>query len=302
MAARARWVLIGVGLLAAMGAARADDVTLYAPRPFGYVIGDTITLSADVALDPSLKIDPASLPQPRPVDYWLDLKAVRLTDRGTREGARRYRLDLVYQTFYAPLEPKRLVIPALALAAVSDDRRVELAIPPWSFVMSPLREIAGGSGEAMTPRPDIMPRPIATRRALMLSFIGLALAALGAALIGWQRGWWPFHRRRDRPFLRAARSVRAAVGLSPPDYDTALLALHRAFDATAGERVFAEDLDAFLAAHPGFEPARHDIARLFTASRDVFFAAEAGAAQQELPAERLAELAARLRAIERMAA
>lgn len=300
---RARVVLMAMGLLAAACAgAWAEEVTLYAPRPFGYVIGDTITLSADVELDPSLRVDPASLPQPRPVDYWLDLREVQLADHGTSGGVRRYTLDLVYQTFYSPLEPKRLTIPALPLVAVGEGRRVELSVPAWTFLMSPLREITGGGGEAMTPRPDLPPRPVPTRRSLALALAGLCIAALGGALLAWQQGWWPFHRRRDRPFLRAARSVRAAVAASPPDYDAALRALHRAFDATAGQRLFAEDLTAFLAAHPDFRPVGPDIATLFAASRQAFFAANIPGAQRELPVARLAELAMRLRAIERVAA
>ncbi|MGQ4273741.1 nonribosomal peptide synthetase MxaA [Terrihabitans sp. B22-R8] len=279
-----------------------QEVTLYAPRPFGHLIGDTIALSADITLDEGLTLDPASLPQPRPVDYWLDLRDVRLTDQGIRAGERRYRLDFTYQTFYAPLEPKRLTIPPVPVAAFGEERRIALTIPSWSFVTSPLREITGGSGEVMVPRPDIAPRPIPTGRTLALFLTGLALSALAGAGLAWQRGLWPFHTRRNRPFLTAGRVVRTVLAHQPPNYDAALIALHRAFDKTAGKRVFAEDLTAFFAAHPDFRAAEPEIDRLFAASRRAFFAADLAAAQEELPARHLTELARSLRAIEQAAA
>ncbi|MCS0504729.1 nonribosomal peptide synthetase MxaA [Ancylobacter mangrovi] len=296
--------MLVVTVLARTGpsAAQEDVVTLYAPRSFGYVIGDTIALSADIALDPALMLDPASLPQPRAIDYWLDLDEVRLTDHGMRDGARRYTLDLVYQTFYAPLQPRRLAIPPLPFAAIGEERRMELAVPAWSFVMSPLREVSGGGGEAMVPRPDIAPHPIPTRRELSWVAAGLVLALIGAVPIARQRGWWPFHARRDRPFLRAVRTVRGALAQSPPGYAAALMALHRAFDATAGRSVFAEDLPAFFENHPRYRAAKGDIDRLFGASRRIFFAADLAGAQSELPVQQLTVLARDLRAIEREAA
>jgi mxaA protein len=50
-----------------------------------------------------------------------------------------------------------------------------------------------------------------------------------------------------------------------------MLVLHRAFDATAGRRVFADDLDAFISRHQHFLPLRNRIAAFFEMSRAVFF-------------------------------
>ena len=51
----------------------------------------------------------------------------------------------------------------------------------------------------------------------------------------------------------------------------AQLVLHRAFDATAGRRMFADDLDEFLARHPQFGPLRARIGAFFAESRTAFF-------------------------------
>ena len=53
----------------------------------------------------------------------------------------------------------------------------------------------------------------------------------------------------------------------------AMLVLHRAFDATAGRRMFADDLDAFISHHKQFIPLRQRIGAFFEVSRGVFFGA-----------------------------
>ncbi|MBS7586762.1 nonribosomal peptide synthetase MxaA [Ancylobacter defluvii] len=285
--------------------AQLRSVELYAPRPFGHVIGDRLTLSADIVLDVPFQLDPASLPRARPLNYWLELTDVRLTDRGTSGDAQRYALNLTYQIFYAPLEPKRLDIPPLQLLATDGERRVEFVVPGWSFLTSPLREIVSTEqGAAMALRPDAPPPPIpvsGTLRGLLFS-LGCVLAAL--VVLAWHVGWGPFAQRRGRPFARAARAVRAALpspktAPSSPAYRQALLSLHRAFDATAGKGVFAEDLPGFFSAHPGFVLVETEIRRLFAASRRLFFGDDLVAATQELPPAELIALAGRLKAVER---
>ncbi|MBS9476366.1 nonribosomal peptide synthetase MxaA [Ancylobacter radicis] len=304
------------GVAPGVAQAQLRSVELYAPRPFGYLIGDTIGHTVEIALDAPFTLDPASLPQPRSVDYWLDLREVRLDDQGVSEGVHRYRLDLVYQSFYAALEPKRLDIPAFTLSARDGDHRVSVAVPAWSFLMSPLREIVStGQGAVMALRPDIVPRPIPTRGTTLALAASAGVALAGLLVIAWQMGWGPFGRRRARPFARAARQVRAAIGAmrhgsvsSAPSstslhrhagYKQALQTLHRAFDATAGRGVFAEDLAGFFADHASFSAAETEIRHLFEASRRAFFGGDVLGAEAVFPPAELAALAGRLRAIER---
>lgn len=308
--ARAGLLLLAAVVLTSCPAlAQLRSVELYAPRPFGYVIGDTLALTAEIALDAPFVLDPASLPQPRALDYWLDLREARLRDHGVSDGVHHYTLDLVYQTFYAPLEPRRLAIPGVALSAVEGERRVAVNVPPWSFLMSPLREIVSTApGQAMALRPDIPPEPIptvATMRRLVAALV-VALAAFG--ILAWQMGWGPFGRRRSRPFARAARAIPSALASpasssaspsSSSTYRGALLVLHRAFDATAGKGVFAEDLPGFFEAHPAFRAAETEVHRLFAASRRAFFGDDPQGAQHDLPPPELVAISRRLRAVER---
>ena len=58
------------GLLLAVPPVRAAGVDLYAPRAFGYYIGDTISLEAVVTLDAGWHLGESALPRLRPViDY-----------------------------------------------------------------------------------------------------------------------------------------------------------------------------------------------------------------------------------------
>lgn len=293
-------LLVTLGL-SAPAAAQLRALDLYAPRGFGYVIGDTLSLSVEIVLDAPFQLDPASLPRPQPLDYWLDLTRVELTEGSAPEGGRRYRLDLTYQTFYAPLEPKRLALPALHLAAMDGERRVPLTVPAWSFLTSPLREIVStGQGATLGLRPDAPPRPIPTSTARLGILATLATALLVGTGLAWHSGRGPFAARRPRPFTRAARQVaRDLKGEDAPGYGEALRTLHRAFDTTAGRGVFAEDLPAFFRAHPTFAAAEAEVRTLFDASRRLFFGADESAARRVLPPAALQVLARRLGVIER---
>lgn len=306
MSAPLRCLVLALGLIATTPAlAQLRALELYAPRPFGHVIGNTLELTVEIALDAPFQLDPASLPRPRAVTYWLELNDVRLVDAGVEGGVQRYTLGLTYQTFYAPLEPRRLEIPAMQLTAMDGDRRIELRVPPWSFLMSPLREVVStGPGSPMTPRADMAPRPIATGDTRLGLAIALGCALLALIALAWQLGWPPFVHRAGRPFAQAARTVRASLPAadgvpSPSAYRSALLALHRAFDATAGRGVFAEDLPGFFTAHPAFASVEAEVQRLFAASRRVFFGDDTTEAARELPAPEILALARRLRAVER---
>ncbi len=97
-------VLVAVGLTAATGAlARAPELSVSDTRPFGYFIGDAIHREVVLRLAPGDVLDTASLPRPGPLNYWLELSKADLSTGSEGEDTL-YRLSLVYQTFYAPLD------------------------------------------------------------------------------------------------------------------------------------------------------------------------------------------------------
>ena len=81
-----------------------------------------------------------------------------------------------------------------------------------------------------------------------------------------------------------------------------VLDLHRAFDASAGRRVLAEDVPIFLASHQVFKPLKPDIVRFFATSRRAFFGNDVTGAAEDMPLVEVADLGKRLGEAERRAA
>lgn len=293
--------LLGATLVAAP--ARAATVELFAPRPFGYFLGDLITLEAVVTLDPGFRLEPGSLPRPRPVTYWLDLRSADLTELPPVNGARRYRLLLTYQSFYAPLETRGLDIPALPLTARDGDHVLDLTVPGWSFASSPLRSlVAGGASNPMALQPDIAPPLYPLRADLRRAATAAALALASLAGLAILRGWGPFGRLRP-PFAAAARDIRRILAAPTAEaYAKALLRLHRAFDAAAGRRLLADDVAAFLAEAPHLATEVDALTRFFHASRTAFFGKGTDAARAQMTPDALLSLARRLAVAERKGA
>lgn len=293
-------------LCAGTAQAQVRSVEVRTPRPFGYFLGDLVRGQIDIVVDEGFTLQAASLPQPGALTYWLDLRGVTVED--TKDGdARRVRLNLTYQTFYAALDTRPLEIPGFALTFVSEaDRGATTAtaqVPAWSFTVSPLREVQppAQADPADYMRPDgraplLDPQPMLTAAAW---FAGLAALALG--LLARDRAWWPFRARRARAFAAVRRSLRALAGRPDKDaaYGEALLGLHRGIDETAGRRVLADDLPDFLARHAAYRGQGADLEKFFSASRLAFFGRELSAARETLPLAELEKTARRLAASER---
>jgi mxaA protein len=303
-----RLMALAAALIFAAGGAvaRAPVLTLSDTRPFGYFLGDSVQRDVTLRVGPGDVLDTASLPRPGPLNYWLELSRADLSTSADGDDTI-YRLALTYQTFYAPLDTRRLTTPAFKLK-LSGTTNAEITVPEFSFVMSPIRQLFADKGQssdtATKLRPDeIAPRvPTGGARTVMLASGVAALAALGG--LAWLNAWWPFHRRPARPFTEAARFLRSNTGRldDTAGYRVALLKLHRAFDIAAGRRVLADDVGVFLARHPEFAPFRADVERMFASSRQAFFADEVDQARATMPLSALTRLGDRLGAAERSAA
>ncbi len=286
--------------MAGPASAQVRGAETFGPRPFGVLLGDVFTLKTYVDVDAGFRLDPSSLPKVGPVSYSLDLRRIDVTDGPAPNSGVRYQITAEYQTFYSALETKEEKVPPFTLAfADSAGKRAEIQAGRWSYLTSPLRPIASVSGEQQYGlRPDAAPRSPSLRRAEIVAALAGGATLLALALLAWSRAWPPFHRRPARPFAAAARAVRKAAGAGEAGWRAAALALHRAFDAAAGKRLFGDDVAAFLQTRPAF--ARHEaaIAAFFDASRRAFFGDGANAAAA-LPPEELNRLARDLASAER---
>jgi mxaA protein len=291
-----------VALFGAPAAAEAPSVGLFADRSFGFFVGDLVKARLEIVADSALRLQTASLPRPGALDYWLDLRDLRVQEKAAGDDRTRWSVDLTYQIFYVALDVRELRIPPLALRFTRDGATEIVEAPAWTIGVSPLREVLPQKRDdpADYMRPDASVAAGDTKAPTLRAagFLALAIGALG--LVARDRGWPPFHRRRARVFAAAARNVAALARRGDEaSRGAAMLSLHRAIDASAGRRIFAEDLDAFLARHAEFAAAREPLARFFAASRALFF----GVANQErdLPLADIVALAKTLSALERRA-
>lgn len=275
------------------------------PRAFGYFLGDTLARIIEIETGPDDEIVPASLPRTGPSTYWLEVRDIKQASERRGDG-RLHILEITYQAFYAPIDPRKQTIPAMEIAVRGPGGSETVAIPAFTFIISPLREIfpekSGETSETFL-RPDF---PVEPRRFghLRTAALGAALAsALFLLLLARDLAWWPFHRRPVRPFSRAAREVGHALAkrANGAGYSSALLALHRAFDQAAGHRMLAADVDAFFAAHPEHDANRSDVERFFAASRAVFFGDAQRQGEIGFPSTDLKQLVADLARQERAA-
>jgi len=306
-----RALLLGVvaGLVVVSPAwARPASLAIKEPRAFGYFIGDTLTREIILNVGEGQALDTASVPLHGPVNYWLELSGVNLKTDHRSDGTTTYHLTLKYQTFYAPLDPRRLVIPALTLKVTGGEGTGEVRVPEFGFLTAPIRllfaQSSQSSGSAVELQPDAPVHRVTTGRERTGMLVSGLIALASLIGLAWHQAWWPFRRRPSRPFTDAARYLKANASRleGASGYRTALLKLHRAFDISAGKRVLSDDVAAFLATRPEFAPYADQVQHLFSSSRRAFFANDVQRAQAEMPLKALADLSARLGAAERSAA
>lgn len=284
---RALWALAGAGL--ACAAAAQDDpaarlgwhdagqrpspvreLRLAAPRPFGYLVGDRVRHRITVTVAEPARLQGSSLPVRQRLAEWLELQEVEL-DSHQREAGRRYTLTLTYQIFATPLGVDNRSIPGFTLRFDRAGESLPVEIPGWTFAQSALLagDIAHEGENIVAMRPDMAPPTLATARPRA----GLALSAALAITGG---GWlaWLYRPRRRRGRFAAAHRALARLDDGTADAERlrqGYRQLHRAFDATAGQAVFAADVPAFCRAHPAFAPHQTAIAAFFEDSRQLFF-------------------------------
>ncbi|WP_284246793.1 nonribosomal peptide synthetase MxaA, partial [Methylobacterium haplocladii] len=275
-----RLALLLLALIALPGSLQAQvrSVEVRTLRPFGYFVGDLVRVQVDIMVDDGFTVQAASLPQPGPITYWLDLRDIAVEETA-EDDARRIRLHLTYQSFYAALDARTLEIPGFALTVASDRKdgvtSAKAQVPAWSINVSPLREIQPPPREDPTEymRPDGRTAPLEVAPSLRWAGVFAGLALLALAVLARDRAWGPFGRRRGRAFAGVQRNLRTLV--RRPDHEAAyreaLIALHRGLDETDGRRVLADDLPAFLDRHPAYRQQESGLARFFTASRLAFF-------------------------------
>jgi mxaA protein len=275
-------------LLASVPIARAEPATVEQPRPFGYVLGDTLAQRI-LLVSAGHDFEPASLPPIERAGLWFARRSTRVA----AEHGRRW-LVIDYQLVNAPQALMSVNLPAVTLKAKSGP---DLTVAEWPVSIGPLTPRAVfAKGELRELRPDHAP-PLLPTLALRRQFEFWA-AALALLLLSWL-GWWALRSLRasaNQPFAQALREIRRSGDEGEP----AWVALHRAFDRTAGQSVQLGTLPLLFQHAPQLEPQRAAIEGFFAASSRRFFGSgDGGSDSHAAGSSSLRALCATLRAIEK---
>lgn len=246
------------------------------PRPFGYVIGDTIEreIAAEVTKPFALETD--KLPKAGRANVWLDLQVVKLaSDVGLRYT--HYRLTLTYQLINSPETVETLALPKVSLRFIGEGRTLVGDVQEFHFTAAPITppEVLVHEGlDVMRPDqpPPLIPET-AHRIRLMFFLTVLILALLYMVYLRFGLPW-----QAPRPFAWAYRDLRQLARRADGEeaFREALRRVHRAFNQTAGRPLFAEQLEAFFAEHPRFAQMQSTTVKFFELSRVEFFGIGAG--------------------------
>jgi mxaA protein len=289
-------VLLG-GCSSSPDSAKPPSVTLNAPRDYGYVMGDIIDQTLRVVLPGGQSLDTTSLPQPGGVNEWLSVRGSRWDLR--RDGPREiWEIHVAYQVFKGVREPEQAVIPPLTLRLAGSPAQ-ELHSPAWPFTLVPVipPEIKDEQVELREPLPA---EPAETASVMKRWLLWLAGTACVIGLFGLRQF---LRNRRARPFAVACRQLKATLSHhhESDELRAAARLLHRAFDQTFGETLFAGQIDRYCTAHPAFAPLKERLVGFFTLSQRLFF--DLGGLGEADPATRdwLMDLGRRCAAAERKA-
>jgi mxaA protein len=184
-------------------------------------------------------------------------------------------LVMEYQLVNAPQALMTVNLPEVTLKSKTGSA---LTVAVWPISVAPLTPHAvfakGGLEEL---RPD-HPAPLLPTSALQRQ-LQMWLTAFAVTVAAWLV-WWLVRSARaaaNQPFARALREIRQTDDDSPD----AWLALHRAFDRTAGRALQTSTLPALFKLAPHFESQRAAIEQFYSQSGLRFFGGAPARAQTD---------------------
>ncbi len=240
------------------------------PRPFGYVIGDTIMQRIIIETRPGLALQKNSLPAKGRINRWLNLQDITIKSVAGGQGTR-YQIDLVYQLFYAPLTVKMLETPSFTLQFHQFGKTIAKKVPRWHFTAAPLRELAirKDAGKDYM-RPDA-PAPLIDNRAVWIRVaLFLALACCLGIYLAWIYGLLRFLPR----YHIFKRPVRQLAHLAESDFARMLRIMHTALNRLNGAPLFPHRLPAFYQRFPAYQQLDDELRWFFDCSNHYFFSVD----------------------------
>ncbi len=265
------------------------------PRTYGFFVGDLIQQKISFTTRQAFYLSEGAMPEPGPLNYWLDLKAIDIHSSDRKAGYR-YDLLLTYQLFYAPLVVTERKIPGFRLLLTdASNNKASIQIPAWQFFMSPVKPIARsgvaiGEGSGLSPLSDLR-ASLHDTQALLLRIGALVLLILLFILLYLWRAGLLFSNRQF-PFRHARKLAKSitAKEIDDPRYLAALRATHHAFNQCAGAVLFVGKLERFFSERAEFTPFREAILSFYHTSLHVFYGERLAEGQGPMSAADLVKL------------
>ncbi len=248
--------------------AHADTALTQQPeRNFGYQIGDVLVQRIfNVAYTDALA--ESVLGGGMRVNAYLQRSPLLQQSGRNEAGQWQNWLELHYQIINAPVKTTVTEIPALS---VETDDGTSLTIAAWSFSVSPLLTEDTTAENAQLIKPDrsaLDTIPVygssPFKNSLLVLVVLLALWLL----------WWLYRHFRDQyvmPFARARKVIVRMKSQELQNNNEGWVALHRAFNATAGKSINKATVDDLLISAPWLEPLRSSIDDFYRISASRFY-------------------------------
>jgi mxaA protein len=214
-------------------------------RLFGYQLGDVITQKVFIGLAPGFHFDPQSLPKNGKRAGWFMVRSTHYDEQASADGSALGKLTIDMQLVNSPNAVRSLTIPPISLKFKGPQNLVE-TIPSLTIDAAPLAtgDIRTGLPDALPPRPAQF-IPTEDNKLLLDNLILVAgiLSIWVIITLLIQR----FASRKSKPFASANTDIRrlSRLPLSPEKGQALAQRVHRAFDQTAGYRLFRENIPAF---------------------------------------------------------
>jgi mxaA protein len=243
----------------------------------GYVVGDIVSRQVTLTIKKPYYLVEESLPivgyektyRGQPIGVYLSAIKHIKKDEGDHIV---HHLDLSYQILTSSVVAKRAAVLAEYVRLVNTSDKEDLVkyrIPMWEFVISPLSvfgQIKVEDDMSQFRGPLLLDASKQQSR-LKIMLVMLALSLMGLLYILGKNAWLP---RMGGPFAKAFRDIKKQSN-TPQGVQQAVSSMHAALNASAGNSLFLNNLDEFLAKKPVFNAIKSEIHQFFGLSKAVFF-------------------------------
>ena len=274
-------------------------------KDVGYTVGDVVQRQITLTIKKPYYLVEESLPiigyektyRGQPIGVYLNGLKHTQKDEGEKIV---HHLTLDYQILTSSVVAKRAAVLAeyVRLVNTSDkDDLVKYRIPMWEFVISPLSvfgQIKVEDDMSQFRGPLLMDASNEKKRFKTL-LVFLVLSLLGLLYILGKHAWLP---RMGGPFANAFRQIKKQENTAQ-GIQHAVSSMHAALNASAGNSLFMNNLNDFLAKKPAFNAIKPEINQFFALSRQVFFEPNAKHAVGADPVAWLKQFCRRCRDCER---